>query len=228
LTDHNSNLMTKTEDPRPKTNVAAIVLAAGRSQRMGAFKPLLPFGPNTVIETCIENLRGGGAETVIVVIGQDARAEALRDHLQNRRVAIAVNPEPESEMSASIASGVRALPESTKVVIINPVDHAAVPARVVRVLIDEWKKSAQLVKPTWCERGGHPVLVDMIFREELLNLDQERGLKAFFEAHEDQVTRVAANSNYIARDMDTWDDYRALHLEVFGVLPPELPARERE
>ena len=41
-------------------DIAAIVLAAGRSQRMGAFKPLLPFGPKTVIETCIENLRGGG------------------------------------------------------------------------------------------------------------------------------------------------------------------------
>ena len=194
---------------------------------MGAFKPLLPFGPSTVIESCVENLRGGGAETVIVVIGQDARAQTLKDHLKNTDVTIAVNPEPESEMSASIAAGVRELPESTKAVIINPVDHAAVPPEVVATLIDEWKKGARLVKPTWNERGGHPVLIDMAFRHELLSLDPDRGLKAFFEVHEDRVTRVAVKSNYIARDMDTWDDYCALHLEVFGVPPPELPSRER-
>jgi molybdenum cofactor cytidylyltransferase len=127
-------------------------------------------------------------------------------------------------MSSSIAAGLRALSESTKAIIINPVDHAAVPARVVRQLIDEWKNGAQLVKPTWNERGGHPVLIDVAFHNELLNLDPDRGLKAFFEFHENEVTRVAVDSNYIARDMDTWDDYRALHLEVFGVPPPELPA----
>jgi CTP:molybdopterin cytidylyltransferase MocA len=201
--------------------VAAIILAAGRSQRMGAFKPLLPFGATTVIETCIENIRAAGVDTVVVVIGQGARAEALRDHLQSARVTIAVNPDPESEMSASIACGVRALPESTKAVVINPVDHAAVPATVVGILIDEWKKGARLVKPTWNERGGHPVLIDIKFRHELLNLDPALGLKAFFSVHKNQVARVRVNSNYIARDMDTWDDYRALHRDVFGVLPPE-------
>ena len=219
-----------TEDSRlqtPDVKVAAIILAAGRSERMGAFKPLLPFGPITVVESCLENLRGGGAETIIVVIGPDARAQTLRDHLKNTDVTMAVNPDSESEMSASIAAGVSQLPESTKAVIINPVDHAAVPAEVVQMLIDEWKQGARLVMPVFNERGGHPVLIDLAFRQELLNLDPDRGLKAFFDVHGDQLTRVAVNSNYIARDMDTWDDYRALHQEVFGVPPPELPAGKR-
>ena len=207
--------------------VAAIILAAGRSERMGAFKPLLPFGPNTVIESCIKNLRAGGAETVVVVIGQDARAKGLKEHLQNSGVIIAINPDPRSEMSASIAAGVRRLPESTRAVIINPVDHAAVPAEVVGMLIDAWRNGARLLKPTYNNLGGHPVLIDLDFRHELLNLDPDRGLKGFFSTNKDQVTRIAVNSNYIARDMDTWDDYCALHLEVFGVPPPEPPARER-
>jgi CTP:molybdopterin cytidylyltransferase MocA len=130
-------------------------------------------------------------------------------------------------MGASIACGVGALPESTRAVLITPADYAAVPGGVVAMLIDEWIRGARLVKPTWQERGGHPVLVDLEFRQELLNLDPERGLKAFFEVHTDQVQRVAVQSNYIARDMDTWDDYRSLHLEVFGIQPPELSARER-
>jgi molybdenum cofactor cytidylyltransferase len=226
--ESSTNLLT--EDSRLQTldcKVAAIVLAAGRSQRMGTFKPLLPFGPNTMVESCIAHLRGGGVETIVVVIGEGARAEALRDHLHNTGVTVAVNSDPASEMSASIAVGVRALPAPTKAVIINPVDHAAVPAEVVEMLIQEWKQGGRLVKPTWDERGGHPVLIDMDFRRELLSLDPNRGLKAFFEVHKDQVARVAVNSNYIARDMDTWDDYRALHLEVFGVAAPEPSCRER-
>jgi molybdenum cofactor cytidylyltransferase len=221
--------MTKTEDPRPKTNeVAAIILAAGRSERMGAFKPLLPFGPTTVIETCIENLRGGGVGTVFVVLGQGPRAEELKQHLRNACVSFAINPDPQSQMSASIACGVRELPEGTKAVIINPVDHAAVPGEVIELLISQWKKGARLVKPTWNERGGHPVLVDLGFRDELLSLDPDGGLKAFFTIHQAQVKRVPVDSNYIARDMDTLDDYCALHQEVFGVPPPALPSRERE
>ncbi len=209
-------------------NIAAIVLAAGRSQRMGSFKPLLPFGVKTVIEACIDYLRAGGIETVIVVLGQGSRAEALRQQHKDFRVVFATNPDLASEMSASIACGVREIPESAKTVVITPADHPAVPAEVVQNLINEWKKGARLVIPTNKQRGGHPVLVDLDFRDELLSLDTSRGLKAFFETHQEQVSRVAVDSPYIARDMDTWDDYLALHREVFGVLPPELPPGKTE
>jgi molybdenum cofactor cytidylyltransferase len=219
--------MTKTKDQSPKSNegeVVAIVLAAGRSERMGAFKPLLRFGAKTVIEACIEYLRGGGIETVIVVVGQGSRAEELRQHLRDSRVILAINPDPASEMGASIACGVRELPDSARAVVITPADHPGVPAEVVRILIDEWRKGARLVMPTNSDRGGHPVIVDLAFRDQLLNLDTRGGLKAFLDAHREQVSRVAVASSYIARDMDTWDDYHALHQEVFGVPPPEEQA----
>lgn len=221
-------MASKGKDLRPKTNaVAAIVLAAGRSRRMGTFKPLLPFGPKTIIETCIDNLRGGGVESVVVVLGQGPHADKLKLHLMNAGVIFATNTDPESEMSASIASGVRALPERIQAVIINPADHAAVPPEVVATLISEWKLGARMVKPTSNDRGGHPVLIDLSFRDELLSLNPNGGLKTFFTERQDQVKRVAVKSNYIARDMDTWDDYRALHQEVFGFPAPETP-RERD
>jgi molybdenum cofactor cytidylyltransferase len=124
-------------------------------------------------------------------------------------------------MSASISSGVCQLPLQTKAVLITPVDHPAVPSEVVALLIGEWKKGARLVMPTWNGRGGHPVLVDLGFRDELVNLDPARGLRGLFEARHEHVRRISVGSNYIARDMDTWDDYRALHQEVFGVFPPK-------
>ncbi|HSS18801.1 MAG TPA: nucleotidyltransferase family protein [Pyrinomonadaceae bacterium] len=216
----------RTPDSRlttPDFSVAAIILAAGRSSRMGAFKPLLPFGSKTVVETCIDNLRAGGVEQFVIVIGQDKRAAELKERLRNLDLTFAVNPDPHSEMNASIACGVDALSAVSKVVVINPVDHAAVPGDVVRQVIAEWKNGALLVKPTCNQRGGHPVLVDLSFREELLQLDPNTGLKAFFNQHQALVRRVEVKTNLIARDMDTWDDYAALHREVFGVSPPNSP-----
>jgi molybdenum cofactor cytidylyltransferase len=88
-------------------------------------------------------------------------------------------------------------------------------------LIEERERTgARLIVPEYRGRGGHPVLLDGGFREELLMLDQERGLRALFDAHRGEVLRVPVSSPFVARDMDTWDDYRALYLEVFGVQPP--------
>jgi molybdenum cofactor cytidylyltransferase len=201
--------------------VAAIILAAGRSSRMGAFKPLLAFGPKTVVDSSIDAMREAGIEKVILVIGSDQHAKDLQLHLANSNVVFAVNPDPQSEMDASVAIGVRAVPDGVRGVIINPVDHAAVPSEVMSSLILGWKRGAKLLKPVTAERGGHPVLVDFSFRNELLNLDAQLGLKGLFDAHQAEVKRVFVESNYIARDMDTWDDYRALHEDLFGEPPPE-------
>ncbi len=198
-------------------DIAAIVLAAGRSERMGAFKPLLPFGETTVIESCLQNLREGGVETVVVVLGH--RGEELRDHLATSGALFAVNLDPESEMSDSIACGVRELSQESKAVLITPADYPAVPSGVISQLIGEWKKGHRLVKPTWRGRGGHPVLVDLSFRNELLNLDSDLGMKSLFDNRMVQVKRLPVDSNNVARDIDTWEDYAALHREVFGVEP---------
>jgi molybdenum cofactor cytidylyltransferase len=188
---------------------------------MGAFKPLLPFGKQTVVECCIEYLRRGGVETIVVVLGH--RAEEVRARINNLDVVCLVNPETESEMNASIGVGVKAVPATAEATLIALADHPAVPATVVSTLISEWQNGASLVIPTWQSRGGHPVLIDLHYRAELQNLDSGRGLRALFDAHRDEVKRVPVNSPFVARDMDTWDDYSALYQEIFGAPPPERP-----
>jgi len=185
---------------------------------MGAFKPLLPFGNKTVIECCIDYLQRGGVETIVVVLGH--RAEEVRERFKKLPVDFAVNPDPNSEMGASIAAGVRELPSQTQATLIALSDHPAIPASVVSTLIQSWEKGTRLVIPTWQNRGGHPVLVDLSFRQELLSLSSNRGLKALFDAHPKDLKRVPVDSPFIARDMDTWDDYQALHKEVTGKPAP--------
>jgi len=198
---------------------AAILLAAGRSSRMGAFKPLLPFGNKTVIECCIDSLREAGVESIVVVLGH--RGDDLRAKLTG--VRFAVNPDPDSEMGASIAAGMREFPGDAQATFIALADHPAVPAAVVSTIIEEWTQGARIVIPTWQGRGGHPVLVDLSLKPELLNLPESGGLRALFESHRETVRRLAVNSPFVARDMDTWDDYRTLHLEATGKPAPEPP-----
>jgi molybdenum cofactor cytidylyltransferase len=204
------------------SQVAAILLAAGQSSRMGAFKPLLPFGNKTVIECCIDYLRGGGVETIVVVLGH--RAEDVRKKLTG--VTLAFNHDPTSEMGASIAAGVQQLPSAAQATLIALSDHPAVPANVVSNLVRKWKEGARLVIPTWQNRGGHPVLVDLNFKTELLNLSSG-SLRTLFNTHSEDVRRLAVDSPFIARDMDTWDDYRALHQEATGKPAPE-PSQTNE
>ena len=195
-------------------DVAAILLAAGRSRRMGAFKPLLPFGNKTVIEHCVATLRTAGIESIVVVVGH--RAEEVRRQLKTSEVTFALNPDPESEMAASIACGIRELAQGAKATLIALVDHPAVPQEVITALIEQWQSGSRLVVPEFEGRGGHPALIDLRFREELLRLDPERGLRAFFDEHRPEVQRLPVSSPFVARDMDTWEDYRRLHEEVFG------------
>jgi molybdenum cofactor cytidylyltransferase len=192
-------LLPRTKDQRPKTkDLAAIILAAGQSKRMGAFKPLLPFGDKTVIESCIDYFNEGGIENIVVVLGH--RAEDIRRRLDNLPVEFAFNPNPESAMSESIACGVRALPEKCPATFITPADYPAVPSEVVRALNDAWRQNrSRLLVPQFAGRGGHPILVDFSFREQLLSLDADRGLRGLLVDHR--------------------DDYRALHREVFGSEP---------
>lgn len=204
-------------------NVAAILLAAGRSSRMGAFKPLLPFGNQTVIECCIDYLRVGGADPIVVVLGH--RADEVRNTLAAHSVRFAFNNDPNSEMGASIAVGIHELPDTTRATLIALSDHPAVPAQVVSTLIETWEKGARLVKPMWQNRGGHPVLIDLSYRSELLRLSSSSGLKALFETHRNEVTRLPVDSPYVARDMDTWDDYATLHQEFIGKPAPQPPQK---
>ena len=209
----------KTKDQKRKTRISAILLAAGRSERMGAFKPLLPFGKTTVLQSCINYLEEAGVEDIVVVTGH--RAGALRNELVDSKVRVALNEDPTSEMGTSIVRGAELLSEYAGL-LVALVDHPAVPPDVVTALINQWRAGAKLVIPTWNGRGGHPVLIDSDYHSELLRLDQKRGLKSLFDSHRTEIVRLPVDSQYVAQDMDTWDDYRVLHLTVFGYPPPAL------
>ena len=207
----------KSPEPLGTRQVCAVLLAAGQSRRMGAFKPLLPFGDSTVINSCVSYLRRAGIESIVVVLGH--RQDEVQKQLADQPLLFAVNNHAKSEMATSIRLGVERVPSSAAAALVALTDQPAVPEFVVTELIDQWRNGAKIIKPEFEGRGGHPVLIDLVYGTELMHLPEQGGLKTFMKAHEGEVCRVPVDTPFIARDMDTWDDYLTLHQEVFGVLP---------
>ena len=146
----------------------------------------------------------------------------MRKRLSHLPVSFALNPDKESEMGASIARGVEQVADDVAAVFVALADQPAIAPAIIRSLIEKQQRTgARLVVPVSEGRGGHPVLIARELRAELLHLDAERGLRALFDTHRAEVLRVPVISAYVARDMDTWEDYRALHLEFFGTEPTE-------
>ena len=204
------------------SDVAAIILAAGRSRRMGAFKPLLPFGHRTVIESCVSNIRAAGIEEIVVVVGH--RADDIRQNFKSASVKFVTNQNPNAEMSVSIELGVDVISPTARALLITPVDHPAVPPSIIESIIESWRAGAQLIQPQFHEKGGHPVLIDLTHRHELMNLNPEAGLRGFFANHRQEVLRLSVDSPFVAQDMDTWDDYLRLHEATFGSKPAQSAA----
>src|SRR5215207_3212113 len=147
-------------------NISAVLLAAGRSRRMGAFKPLLPFGGVSVAEACVAALRAGGAAEVVVVVGhRGAEVRAALAHSEG--LGFAVNEVEGSEMGVSVARGVEVLSKEVKAVLVALVDQPAVPPSEIAKLIEARRRTgARLVVPVWEGRGGHPLLVDLSLLDE--------------------------------------------------------------
>src|SRR5947207_5164734 len=91
--------------------ITAIVLAAGESRRMGRLKPLLPFGPRTVIETVVASLSASRAGEILVVTGH--RSEEVEAALAQAPARVVRNPDYRRGMLSSVQCGVAAAAPDT-------------------------------------------------------------------------------------------------------------------
>jgi molybdenum cofactor cytidylyltransferase len=192
---------------RDAGQVAAVVLAAGASSRMGRPKALLDFDGTPCVARVLGACREGGAGEVVVVTspsGREVRA------LCGGTIE-AVNPHPERGMLSSLRAGLAVLPAAAAGFLIFPVDYPVVPAREVRRLIDAfWARTPgqRIFIPSFDHRRGHPVLVDAGLAAEFLALPAESSARTVIAAHEPEIVYVQADDDRVLMDMDTPEDYQ--------------------
>ncbi len=203
--------------------ISALILAAGRSTRMGQPKMLLPWGESTVLGTVIDTVRAGGVDEILVITGgsyAEVGSIAARHNVRTVYNPYYVN----GEMLSSIQCGIRFLSSSPSSSLQSPHlglgggreggaliclgDQPQVQARSVELVCAAYRQSgASLIVPSFQKRRGHPWLVVHPLWEPLLALEPPQTPRDFLNAHSEQIQYVDVDHPSILADLDTPDDY---------------------
>ena len=201
--------------PSAGRSVAAIVLAAGRSTRMG--------GPNKLLETisgkplvriAAEQALSSRASPVVVVSGHErARVEAALASLDVRLVH---NPDYAQGLSTSVKAGLAALPPESEAAIVCLGDMPQVTSALIDRLIAAFdpERNALVVLPTFSGKRGNPVLWSRRFFPELIALEGDVGARHLIGAYPEVVTEVPVENAAAMVDIDTPDALRAAKAEM--------------
>jgi molybdenum cofactor cytidylyltransferase len=170
--------------------LAAAILAAGESRRMGRPKALVPLEGLTFVEHLLAATRLRRIEVVRLVLG--ANAEEIRAELDLDCGTIVVNENWRAGQLSSIQAAIRSLPpDTTGGLLLCPVDHPLISARLVSQLIAEFDDHQKLiVLPTHLGRRGHPVLFHYSLYDELLAASPEVGARQVVWAHASEIAEV--------------------------------------
>ncbi|MEW6734276.1 MAG: nucleotidyltransferase family protein [Acidobacteriota bacterium] len=189
--------------------ISAILLAAGESKRMGKLKQLLPFGQQTVIESAIANLHAARIDELIVVLGSCAQQVAAQ--LAYAPVKLVTNENYHLGMTSSLQTGLAAINWQARAILIALVDQPHVPPSVIDQLINTYYQSgALIVKPQYQNSSGHPIIIDLACRAEILALNPDCGLHLVTRAHQHQTFYLAVDTPAVIEDIDTPEDYRRI------------------
>ena len=193
-----------------RVTVAALLLAAGASSRMGEPKPLVAWGGRTLIEWELEQLRASCVDEIVVVIG--ARAEAVRRTLGDLPERLVFNQRWPQGRATSLAKGAAALLEVGRarpdVVVIQNVDQPALSHVIDRLVETLRERGVESVQPTYLdaagtEHGGHPVVLAGALLDELTQATEAtEGLRAILQRHPPLRIPMPEEPS-VALDLDT-------------------------
>jgi len=204
--------------------VAAILLAGGESSRMGAAKPLLEWGGNTLIEYQLAQLKEPPVDRLVVVLGH--RADEVLPYVRNAGpdVVEVVNELYAEGRASSLRLGAAALPDDTTAVLVLSVDQPR-PHDVIARLVDAHRHSGSLITvPTYDEKRGHPPLLDGSLLPELREVNEAtEGLRAVIERHAADVSELPFETSVVLLDLNRPQEYqkaRASYFAPTGGRPP--------
>lgn len=194
---------------KAKRKIAALILAAGYSSRMGAFKPLLPLGEFTAIELAVSRFRAAGIADIKVVTGH--KAEQLAPILSSLGLGQVFNADYKSGMLSSILAGRKSLGSAFDAFFLLPVDVPLFSACTVEALVREYERSeAAVVYPRFRRLRGHPPLISAALPIQEIPADLPGGLRSFLGDYEEAAVDVDVPDEGIIMDFDTPADYRKL------------------
>ena len=191
--------------------ISGIILAAGLSRRMGRPKLLLDWRGLPVIRRAVEQVRAGGVDRLVVVLGHEG--EAIRAALAGLPAVFVLNPNPEAGQGSSIACGVSALAPGAEATLIALGDQPMFPPEVIPRLLETFRQTGKLiVAPVYRGVQGNPVLFAAPIFPELRALTGDRGARTVVEKDPTRVALVSFDFPMPA-DLDIPEEYERLRSE---------------
>ena len=208
--------------------LGAVIVAAGMSSRMGAFKPMLQIGSISVAKRIISTLQQAGAELVVVVTGNNA--DLLEKHLAKTGAVFVRNESYEStQMFESAKIGLEYIKDKCDRVLFTPVDVPLFTAQTVSRLIE---LDADFAIPACDGAEGHPLLLKSSIIDSILVYSGTEGLRGALEYSGATKSRLEVADEGVLFDMDTPSDYAELvkrhNSQLFRPILSLRLARENE
>jgi CTP:molybdopterin cytidylyltransferase MocA len=189
------------------SSIAGIVLAAGRSARMGAPKPLLDLEGETFLSRGVRVLREGGCDPVLVVVPPGEAMGPMGAIARTSGAQVIENPDPAAEQIDSLRLGLEAVGDAEAAVVL-PVDVLLKDPEVVRALCAAWREQrAPVARPVHGGRPGHPVLFARETWDELMAPDLEDGARDVVHRHLSEILEVEVGDPGVLVDIDTPEEY---------------------
>jgi molybdenum cofactor cytidylyltransferase len=182
--------------------VAAVILAAGRSTRMGDNKMLADLGGEPLIRRTVAALLGSAARPVLLVAGHER--DRLAAALGGLDVAVIVNPHYAEGLATSLVAGIGAVPQEAEGALIALGDMPLVDAGLVDALIArfEAEPAAGAVVPLHAGEWGNPVLVARKLFPEIAALSGDAGARGLLRGRDD-VCLLETSDRSVLIDADT-------------------------
>ncbi len=199
--------------------VPGLILAGGRSSRMGRPKPLLPVDrKDTFLTRLIRTLRDAGITEVFVVLSVDGPLDAIESILSELPYSVRVveNPNPQNGQLSSLQCGLNVIERpGVDALLTTLVDLPLVSSATVRTLLDTYKRTrAPIVRPSRLDGSahGHPVIFDRTLFNKLRLASPKTGAKPIVRSYKSEVINVLVNDEGAFTDIDTPADYE----RIFG------------
>jgi molybdenum cofactor cytidylyltransferase len=185
--------------------IAAVVLAAGKSSRMGENKMLADFRGQPLIRATVEAVLRSSASPVVVVAGNEA--DKVRAALDGLDVVIADNPDYAQGLSTSLRTGIAALPANVAGAVVCLGDMPLVEPTVIDRLIAAFNptEGRLICAPTYDGKLGNPILWGRELFAEMSQLSGDRGARSLLDSHGEQLVEIPVADDAVLIDIDTPD-----------------------
>jgi molybdenum cofactor cytidylyltransferase len=210
--------------------IPALVLAAGRSTRMGRPKAALPLdGTDTFLTRIVRTFLDAAVDDVVVVVGHDADSVTAAFAPSGLPARFVENREYDRGQLSSLLAGLSVVDRpGVGAVLVTLVDVPLVSAATVRAVLDRYRQTrAPVVRPVSGARHGHPLLIDRSLFSGLRTADPEAGAKPIVRAHASPAGDVEVADEGAFVDIDTEEDYERFVISRGGCGSDGPPGHSR-